>query len=374
MNLSHSSYDILIAGAGPVGCVLAERCATQLGWKVLLIDKRNHVAGNCYDRFHESGVMIHQYGPHYFRTNNKDLLDYLSQFTEWIPGKYFVTSYTRNEYFPFPINLLTLAQFFGKDSLTPEEATALLESKREKIAFPKNSEEFVLSRVGKEMYEAFYLRYTLKQWDMHPRDLSPSVCGRIPIRLNNDCRYVDHTYQCTPKEGFTALFTKMTQHPLIDIQLATDFNTITHKPPLVIYTGAIDEYFQFKLGKLAWRSLSFDFQVKNQAYVQDNVQINYPNEHDYTRTVEIKHVTGQVHPQTVISYEYPKAEGDPYYPIPTDENQALYLQYKELAEQETKAHQVYFCGRLAEYKYFNTDEVIENALRTFDVLKSKHGH
>lgn len=373
MNSTDSNHDILIVGAGPVGCVLAERCATQLGYKVLLIDKRNHVAGNCYDRFHESGVMIHQYGPHYFRTNSKSLLDYLSQFTEWIPGNYFVTSFFRNEYFPFPINLLTLAQFFGKESLTPDEAKALLEEKREKIEFPKNSEEFVLSRVGKEMYEAFYLGYTLKQWAMHPRDLSPSVCGRIPIRFNTDCRYVDHEYQLTPMDGFTAMFTKMTQHPLIDIQLNTDFKDIRIKPSLVIYTGPIDEYFDFRFGKLAWRSLEFDFQVEDVDYVQPNVQINYSNDYDYTRTVEIKHVTKQVHSKTVISYEFPKAEGDPYYPIPTDANHALYLRYKELAEKETDEHKVYFCGRLAEYKYFNTDEVIENALRTFEVLKSKHG-
>ena len=297
----------------------------------------------------------------------------MSQFTEWIPGNYFVTSFFRNKYFPFPINLLTLAQFFGKESLTPDEAKALLEEKRENIDFPKNSEEFVLSRVGKEMYEAFYLGYTLKQWDMHPRDLSPSVCGRIPIRFNTDCRYVDHEYQLTPKEGFTALFAKMTNHPNITIQLETDFSEIIQKPPIVIYTGPIDEYFDYGFGKLAWRSLQFDFQVKDSEYVQDNVQINYSNDFDYTRTVEIKHVTKQVHPKTVISYEYPKAEGDPYYPIPTDANHALYLRYKELADQETETKNVYFCGRLAEYKYFNTDEVIENALRTFELLKSKHG-
>ncbi len=370
----NSDYDILIVGAGPVGCVIAERCATQLGWKVLLIDKRPHVAGNCYDRFHESGVMIHQYGPHYFRTNSEELLNYLSQFTEWIDGNYFVTSHTRGEYFPFPINLLTLARFFGKESLTPKEASALLEEKREKIEFPKNSEEFVLSRVGRDMYEAFYLGYTLKQWDMHPRDLSPSVCGRIPVRFNDDCRYVDHKYQFTPKEGFTAMFTKMTQHPLIDIRLGTEFTSITERPAVVVYTGPVDEYFDYRLGKLAWRSLAFDFQLKEHEYVQENVQINYPNEHDYTRTVEIKHVTRQQHPHTVISYEYPRAEGEPYYPIPTDDNHDLYLQYKTLADQETDKKGVYFCGRLAEYKYFNTDEVIENALRTFELLKSKHGN
>lgn len=367
-------YDILIAGAGPVGCVLAERCAKILNYKVLLIDKRNHIAGNCYDTYHKSGVMIHQYGPHYFRTNSDELLAYLSQFTQWIPGNYYVTSFAKNQYFPFPINLLTLAQFFEKKSLTAAEAEALLEEKREKIENPKNSEEFVLSRVGREMYETFYLGYTLKQWNMHPRDLAPSVCGRIPVRFNTDCRYVDHKHQVTPKEGFTAMFQKMIEHPNITLALETDFKDILEKPPLVIYTGPIDEYFDFKLGKLAWRSLQFDFQEKEEEYVQKNVQVNYSNDYEYTRTVEIKHVTGQKHPHTVISYEYPTTEGDPYYPIPTDSNNKLYEQYRLLAEKETKDNNVYFCGRLAQYKYFNTDEVIENALSTFENIKQKHGY
>lgn len=366
--------DILIVGAGPVGCCLAERCATQLNWKVRLIDKRSHVAGNCYDRPHENGVLIHQYGPHYFRTNNQALLDYLSQFTEWVPGNYLVTSYTRGEYFPFPINLLTLAQFFKKDSLTAEQGQELLESVREKIDQPKNSEEFVLSRVGREMYEAFYLGYTLKQWDMHPKDLSPSVCGRIPVRFNEDCRYVDHLHQLTPKDGFTALFQRMVHHPNIEVCLNTAFDRTWHQAPVVIYTGPVDEYFDFRLGKLAWRSLEFEFKPYDEEFRQKNVQINYPNEHAYTRTVEIKHVTGQKHPQTVISYEYPKAEGDPYYPIPTEHNHALYEEYKKLADAETLLHQVHFCGRLAEYRYFNTDEVLENALRTFETIRERYAH
>jgi UDP-galactopyranose mutase len=367
-----NQYDILIVGAGPVGSVFAERCATQLGWKVLLIDKREHVAGNCYDRKHESGVLIHQYGPHYFRTNHQSLVDYLSQFTEWVEGNYFVTSFSRGEYFPFPINLLTLAQFFKTNKLSPEQGQALLEEVREKIEQPQNSEEFVLSRVGKEMYEAFYLGYTLKQWDMHPKDLATSVCGRIPVRFNEDCRYVDHEFQLTPKDGFTALFEKMTNHPLIDRQLNTDYKSIDVKTLITIYTGPIDEYFNFCYGKLPWRSLEFEFKAFPDEFKQQNVQINYPNEFDYTRTVEIKHVTKQNHPNTVISYEYPRAEGDPYYPIPTEQNHQLYEKYRLLAEKETLENNVYFCGRLAEYKYFNTDEVIENALRTFEALKAKH--
>lgn len=369
-----SVYDIVIAGAGPVGCVLAERCASQLGWKVLLVDKRPHLAGNCFDRFHENGVMIHQYGPHYFRTNSEELLQYLSRFTEWIDGNYFVTSSTRGEFFPFPINLVTLARFFGKSKLSPEEGQALLEEVREKIQQPSNSEEFVLSRVGREMYEAFYLGYTLKQWDMHPRDLAPSVCGRIPVRFNEDCRYVDHRFQLTPKDGFTALFTRMTDHPNIEIRLGTDFRDLKENAPVTVYTGPVDEYFHQCYGPLPWRSLEFEFKPFEQEFVQPNVQINFPGDESYTRTVEIKHVTRQIHPHTVISYEYPRAEGDPYYPIPTADSQALYERYRLLSEKETEENQVYFCGRLAEYKYFNTDEVIENALRTFDRIKARHAH
>lgn len=373
----NQEYDVIIAGAGPVGCLMAERFATDLNWKVLLLDKRNHVAGNCFDTYHESGLMIHRYGPHYFRSNNKALIEYLTQFTEWIPGNYIVKSSTNGELYPFPINLLTLGQFFKIADLDAETAQNLLEEKRAKIDQPANSEEFVLSRVGKEMYEAFYLGYTLKQWSIHPRDLAPSVCGRIPVRLNKDERYVDHEYQLTPAKGFTAMFQKMVDHPNIDLQLETNYDEVKHKikaTKATIYTGPIDEYFDCQLGKLPWRSLEFNFVEKDLEFEQPCVQINYPNEHDYTRTVEIKHVTGQVHPKTVISYEYPKAEGDPYYPIPMEKNQQLYLQYKKLAEQETADHNVFFCGRLAEYKYYNTDEVLELAFRTFEKIKTQHGH
>jgi UDP-galactopyranose mutase len=370
-----NKYDILIAGAGPVGCVIAERCARILNWKVLLIDKRNHVAGNCYDEIHDAGVLIHKYGPHYFRTNSDDLLEYLSEFTEWIPGNYIVKSSARGELFPFPINLLTLSQFFGEE-LDAEAAQQKLEEVREKIDDPQNSEEFVLSRVGREMYETFYLGYTLKQWDKHPRDLNKSVCGRIPVRLNKDCRYVDHKHQVTPKEGFTELFKNMIDHPNIEVRLETDFQDIRNEitpNKATVYCGPVDEYFDCKLGKLAWRSLEFDFVEYKEEYKQPCVQINYPNEHGYTRSVEIKHVTQQKTPNTVISYEYPRAKGDPYYPIPADENQELYLKYKEMADNEKEENKVYFCGRLATYRYINTDEVIEKALECFDEIKANHG-
>lgn len=364
--MTNQSYDVLIVGAGPVGCVAAQQLATQKGWKCLIIDKRDHVAGNCYDRYHESGVLIHQYGPHYFRSNKKELIDYLGQFTDWIPGNYEVKSYTRGELFPFPINLLTLEQFF-KRKFTAEEAMQFLDEIRIPNDDPQNSEEFVLSRVGKELYEAFYLGYTLKQWEMHPKELNKSVCGRIPIRFNTDIRYVDHEYQLTPAKGFTEMFTKMIDHPLIDVQLETDFSEVRDKikPRIAtLYSGPIDAYFDFVYGKLPWRSLEFTFTEYQQEYKQPCVQINYPNDHEYTRSVEIKHVTRQECPNTVISYEVPKAEGDPYYPIPADDNAALFRKYWALAEQENKDNHVYFSGRLARYTYINTDEAIEMALET----------
>ena len=365
--------DLLIVGAGPVGCVIAERAATQLGWQVLIVEKRNHIAGNCYDRFHESGLLVHEYGPHYFRSNNKELIDYLSRFTEWVPGNYIVKSSTKGQLFPFPINRKTLSQFVGH-ALTEAEARNYVENAREKIAEPRNSEEFVLSRVGRDLYEAFYLGYTLKQWDRHPRDLEPSVCGRIPVRFNDDERYVDHEIQVTPKNGFTALFTKMVDHPNIRIMLQTDYRTIKEsvKPrKATIYCGPVDEYFNHSLGRLPWRSLEFEFVEFPQEYKQPCVQINYPNEHEYTRTVEIKHVTGQKHPRTVVSYEYPRAEGSPYYPVPAPENRSLYQKYEALAEEETRRANVFFCGRLATYRYMNTDEAIESALKTFERIRKQ---
>ncbi len=366
------SFELLIVGAGPVGCVIAERAANVLGWRSVIVEKRDHIAGNCYDRFTSDGLMIHQYGPHYFRSDNPELLRYLSTFTEWIPGNYRVKASHKGELYPIPINLNTLRQFFKRD-FTATEAEAFLEQKREKISNPKNSEEFVLSRVGRELYEAFYLGYTLKQWEKHPRELDTSVCGRIPIRFNEDDRYVNHQNQLTPKLGFTALFQNMIRNPLIHTMLQTDYREAKKflKPSkATIYCGPVDEYFDYSLGKLPWRSLRFEFKPFDQEFVQPCVQINYPSDHAYTRTVEIKHVTGQKHPRTVVSYEYPTDEGDPYYPVPAEQNQALYRRYEELARAETAKNRVYFSGRLAQYKYLNTDEAIEGALKSFETLRS----
>lgn len=365
------NYDIIIIGAGPVGCTIAERCANELGWNVLLIDKRAHIAGNCYDEKHSSGVLIHKYGPHYFRTNKKPLIDYLSQFTEWIEGDYIVKSQIESELYPFPINLNTLREFF-KQPFDAEGAQQKLAEVSIPNKEPKNSEEYVLSKVGRALYEAFYLGYTQKQWGLHPSDLAPGVCGRIPVRFSEDPRYVDHAYQLMPKDGYTSLFSKMIKNDLIDVQLNTDFSMLTQKqftPQAMVYTGPIDAYFDYQFGKLAWRSLQFEFKEFPKEFKQPCVQINYPNQFDFTRSVEIKHITKQKTKNTVICYEYPKASGAPFYPIPNSKNQERYLRYQALAAQETKQKNVHFCGRLATYRYINTDEAIEQALATFEKIK-----
>ncbi len=365
--------DLLICGAGPVGCVLAERAARVLGWRVLIVDRRRHIAGNCYDSRHDNGVLIHNYGPHYFRCRDESLLKYLSRFTEWVPARYEVKSLVRGELFPFPINLTTLEQFF-KRSLTAEEAEHLLAERRHSKAQPRNSEEYVLGRVGRELYEAFYLNYTLKQWDIHPRELEPTVCGRIPVRLNRDPRYVDHRYQVMPARGFTAAVRRMVHHRKIRLLLDCPFQEVRHliRPrKATVYTGPIDEYFDWRLGRLPYRSLQFDWVVYPTEYKQPCVQINYPNESPYTRSVEIKHVTGQKHAETVVSYERPRGAGEPYYPVPKAENLALYRRYQQLAEEETRRRRVWFCGRLAQYRYFNTDEVILEALKCFEEIRNR---
>jgi len=365
------NIDLIVVGAGLSGCVIAERAAKLLNWKVLIVERRDHIAGNCFDKHMENGVLVHQYGPHYFRTNNPTLIDYLSKFTSWIEGNYVVKSSFNNQLYAFPINLDTLEQFFGQ-TLDAEKAKELLEKRREKIESPKNSEEFVWSRVGKEMYNAFYLNYTLKQWGKHPKELETSVCGRIPVRFNRDNRYVDHQYQLMPAYGYTAMMQSMINHPNIHLLLNTDYREINlSEIPCVVYTGPIDDYFNYCYGSLPWRSLQFEYKDVAEEYVQPCVQINYPNEHDYTRSVEVKHVTGQKHPRTTIAYEYPCEQGEPYYPIPATENRLLYEKYKALAEIETREKNVFFTGRLAEYAYLNMDEVIERAFMVFEEIKEK---
>lgn len=366
------SVDLLVCGAGPVGCVVAERAARVLGWRVLVVDRRRHIGGNCHDGLHESGVLVHRYGPHYFRTRDENLVRYLSQFTEWIDARYEVRSLWRGQLYPFPINLTTLEQFFGCQ-LTRQSAEELLQKERIDIDKPGNSEEFVLSRVGRRLYEAFYEKYTLKQWGRSAAELAPEVCGRIPVKLDRDGRYVDSGFQKMPRDGFTALFRRMLLHPKICLLLRTDFRAVQKLvcPRATVYTGPIDEYFDHCFGTLPYRSLRFDFVPVKADRVQPCVQINFADSTPYTRSVEIKQVTGQRHPATVLSLERSCSGGEPFYPVPTAASRALYERYQCLAQRETRENRVYFCGRLAQYRYFNTDEVVQEALGCFRLLQER---
>jgi len=356
--------DYLIVGAGLAGCVLAERLAGQLGKTVLIVDKRDHIGGNCFDYHDTAGLLVHKYGPHYFRTNNKKVLDYLSRFTEWHPHSYRILAWVDGRLVPLPINLDTVNALYGLD-LSSFELKAFFEKIREPVAEIKTSEDVVVSKVGRELYEKFFKGYTLKQWGLDPSELEASVCARIPVRCNRDDRYFDARYQVMPKHGYTRMFNKLIAHSNIHLLLKTDFHLIKDQIPCrrLVYTGPIDEYFDYKFGPLPYRSLRFEFETLDQEWFQPVSQVNYPNDYDFTRIVEIKHATGQKHPRTTIVREYPTDSGDPFYPIPRPLNQALYEKYRLEAE---RLQDVFFLGRLAQYRYLNMDEVVALALELFE--------
>tara|TARA_B100000700_G_C14998711_1_gene835246 strand:- start:821 stop:1939 length:1119 start_codon:yes stop_codon:yes gene_type:complete len=364
--------DILIVGAGPVGCVMAERCAKVKKWSSLIIDKRNHIAGNCFDLKNNKKILYHKYGPHYMRFKKKKIYNYVSQFTKWIKGNYVVKSYIDGKLYPIPINLITLEKFFNKKFKNEKEAKLFINKKKIKIKKINSSEDYILSKLGKEIYENFYKNYTIKQWGKHPRNLDKSICGRLPIRYNRNCYYVNEKMRFMPKNGYTKLFTNMIKNEKINIKLNTNYKKIKNKikPNIAtIYAGPPDEYFNYKFGKLEWRSLDFKFKTLKRKKIQNCVQINYPNERDYTRRVEIKHVTKQKSNYTTISYEYPKSSGDPYYPINNPKNNKRFEKYKKLMEKEEKKR-IFFEGRLARYKYLNMDEVIERSLNLFQKIRN----
>lgn len=355
-------YDVTICGAGFAGSVLARKLAEDSGQRVLVVDKREHIAGNAYDHRDAAGILVHRYGPHIFHTNSDEVVSFLSRFTDWRPYEHRVLAQVGDRQVPMPINRTTLNQLYGLSLSTDEEAAAFLASRAEPVADIRTSRDVVVNAVGRELYETFFQGYTRKQWGLDPSQLDKSVTSRVPTRTNTDDRYFTDKFQAMPREGFTRMFERMLDHPRIDIALSTDFHDLkgADRGALTVYTGPIDAYFGHRFGHLPYRSLNFRHETLAQRKLQPVAVVNYPAEDvPWTRITEYKHLTGQVHPMTSITYEYPSAEGEPYYPIPRPENQELFRRYDDLARAERG---VIFAGRLGSYRYYNMDQVVGQAL------------
>ncbi|RWN25645.1 MAG: UDP-galactopyranose mutase [Mesorhizobium sp.] len=356
-------FDWLIVGAGFAGSVLAERIASQRHESVLLVDRRSHVGGNAYDCYNEAGILIHRYGPHIFHTNSQSIVDYLSQFTQWRTYEHRVLAAVDGKLLPIPINLDTINRLYGLE-LNSAQLEEFFASRRETVEDVRTAEDVVVSTVGRELYEKFFRGYTRKQWGVDPNQLSKSVTARVPTRTNRDDRYFSDSFQKMPAGGYTRMFERMLDHPNIKVMLQTDFREIRDKIPFnrLIYTGPIDEYFGWQLGRLPYRSLRFEHVTLDEEQFQPVAVVNYPQTEDYTRITEYKHLTGQRSVRTSLTYEYPTDIGDPYYPVPRAENEELYKRYEALA---ATCPDVWFVGRLATYRYYNMDQVVGQALATF---------
>jgi UDP-galactopyranose mutase len=336
-----------------------------------VIDRRPHIAGNAFDERDAAGILIHRYGPHIFHTNSSEVFGYLSRFTAWRPYEHRVLADVRGQLVPIPINRTTLNQLFDAGLETNADAAAFLAARAEPVAEMKTSEDVVVSAVGRELYRLFFRGYTRKQWGMDPSELDKAVTARIPTRTDTDDRYFTDTHQAMPAQGYTAMFAAMLDHPNIELRLGTDFAAVKDAIDydLLVFTGPIDEYFGHRYGKLPYRSLRFEHRNLPVAQHQPVSVVNYPDEAvAHTRVTEYKHLTGQSASTTSVTYEYPAADGDPYYPIPRPENQALFKRYEALAVCEPD---VLFVGRLATYRYYNMDQVVGQALATYRKLKPR---
>ncbi|WP_174291959.1 UDP-galactopyranose mutase [Sphingomonas bacterium] len=370
---SHPHYDYLVVGAGFAGSVMAERLAVDAGKRVLVVDRRPHIAGNAYDVADAAGILIHQYGPHIFHTNSDEVFAYLSRFTNWRPYEHRVLSEVAGRQVPIPINRTTLNMLYDAQLETDADAAAFLAARAEPVANVRTSEDVVVSAVGTELYRAFFRGYTRKQWGLDPAELDKSVTARVPTRTCTDDRYFTDSHQAMPANGFTAMFAAMLDHPNITVMLGTDYADIrdTVSYGKLVYTGPIDEYFGHRHGRLPYRSLRFEHRTLPIERHQPVAVVNYPDEAvPHTRVTEYKHLTGQEAAVTSLTYEYPAAEGDPYYPIPRPENQQLFKRYEALALAEPD---VVFVGRLATYRYYNMDQVVGQALATYRRLRQREG-
>lgn len=362
------TYDWVVVGAGFAGSVLAERLANDAGATVLLVDRRFHVGGNAYDHYDDHGVLVHKYGPHIFHTNARPIIEYLSRFTEWRPYQHRVLASVDGQLVPLPINLDTINRLYGL-SLDGPGLEAFFEARRQRRETIATSEDVIVDRIGTELYHKFFRNYTRKQWGLDASELDSSVISRVPIRTNRDDRYFTDTYQLMPLQGYTRLFERMLAHPRIHILLNTDWREVRDgvRYRKLVFTGPVDEFFDHTHGRLPYRSLRFEHRTHDGARFQQAPVINFPNEYDYTRVTEFKWLTGQEHDKTSIVYEFPTSEGDPYYPIPRPENAAIYKKY-QIATKACPG--VWFVGRLATYRYYNMDQVVGQAVATYQRIRT----
>lgn len=364
---------VIIVGSGLTGSTIARQIVENIeSVRILLIDKRNHIGGNILDEYDESGILIHRYGPHIFHTNEQLVFNFLKQFSEWKPYYHRVLTSVDGQLIPIPINLLTLQKILGRN-LTTKEAQEYLESVKVNIETPHSASEQVKKQVGEQLYEKFFKGYTEKMWGLNPDKLEPSITGRIPVRTNFDDRYFTDRYQFMPKYGYTQLVQNMLGHPRIHVLLQTEWKTVREyfKDEIIVFTGPIDEYFDYQFGRLAYRSIRFEFETYPQEFVQQASVINYPNEYEFTRVTEYKHLTGQIHTQSTICREYPKNQGEPYYPVLTEENKKLKEKYLNLSK--NIEGRVWFAGRLGTYSYLNMDVAVKQGLNVAEELIHRLG-
>lgn len=366
----------LIVGCGLSGIVLAERLASQKGEEVLIIDRRNHIGGNIYDyKDKETGITVHQYGPHVFHTNDKKVWDYLSRFTDWHRFMYRVKAVMDGIEVNIPFNLDSLHKVFP-GILADKLEAKLLErfgfNKKVPILELRKTNDKDLNFLAQYVYEKVFLGYTVKQWGVRPEDLDASVSGRVPVYISRDDRYFQDKYQAIPASGYTVMVKNILKNPLIKVQLNTDFKDVRGKVEYerLFFSGAIDEYFDYEFGALPYRSLDLVFKKYNVEYLQSGPQINFPENYDYTRSVEYKYYLGEKADQTIVSYEYPcpfeDGKNERYYPIPGKENEDLYNRYLEKAKGLKNVH---FIGRLGDYKYYNMDQTVARALELFEKVR-----
>lgn len=368
----YDKFDVVVVGAGISGLTLANKYANEKDASVLVVEKRDHIGGNCYDYVDDAGVLVPKYGPHYFHTNDKSVWDYVSQFTDWHPYNHRVLSHVDGKLVPVPVNIHTVNTLFNQKIKTESQMKKWMEKNVKVFENPQNGEEACISRVGHVLYEKMFKNYTKKQWDLFPHELDASVLNRIPVRHNFEDRYFTDPYQGMPLNGYTQLFKKMIKNSKIKIKLNTDFDKIKDKVKAkkIFFTGPIDRYFEYKIGeKLQYRSLKFEHESLEQEYFQSHAQINYPGEEKFTRICEPKHATGQRHSWTTIIREYSTWHGEGYYPVVNERNLRIYNKYQNLAK-ELEKDGVFFVGRLATYKYINMDQAFKSALDLFNNLES----